>query len=142
MAGKGRSRGIAISYIYTILNTVIGLFMSAYIIRMMGQTEYGIYQTMTSFATYLTLFQFGTGSIMTRNISLCRKDGSEINSYKKNTSTIWSVAVIQAAVIAVISIVFYFMIDTIYQKSLTIDRRTKNDFIFFYTSLKRNHSWM
>ena len=136
MAGKGRSRGIAISYIYTILNTVIGLFMSAYIIRMMGQTEYGIYQTMTSFATYLTLFQFGTGSIMTRNISLCRKDGSEINSYKKNTSTIWSVAVIQAAVIAVISIVFYFMIDTIYQKSLTIDQINYGKLLFLIVALK------
>lgn len=136
MAGKGRSRGIAISYIYTILNTVIGLFISAYIIRMMGQTEYGVYQTMTSFATYLTLFQFGTGSIMTRNISLCRKDGSETQLYKKNTSTIWTVAVIQAVIIAIISIVFYLMIDVIYQKSLTIGQIQYGKLLFLIVALK------
>lgn len=136
MAGKGRSRGIAISYIYTILNTVIGLFISAYIIRMMGQTEYGVYQTMTSFATYLTLFQFGTGSIMTRNISLCRKDGSETQLYKKNTSTIWTVAVIQAVIIAIISIVFYLMIDVIYQKSLTIGQIQYGKRLFLIVALK------
>ena len=136
MVGKGRSRGIAISYIYTILNTVIGLFISAYIIRMMGQTEYGVYQTMTSFATYLTLFQFGTGSIMTRNISLCRKDGSETQLYKKNTSTIWTVAVIQAVIIAIISIVFYLMIDVIYQKSLTIGQIQYGKRLFLIVALK------
>lgn len=136
MAGKGRSRGIAISYIYTILNTVIGLFISAYIIRMMGQTEYGVYQTMTSFATYLTLFQFGTGSIMTRNISLCRKDGSETQLYKKNTSTIWTVAVIQAVIIASISIVFYLMIDVIYQKSLTTGQIQYGKLLFLIVALK------
>lgn len=136
MVGKGRSRGIAISYIYTILNTVIGLFISAYIIRMMGQTEYGVYQTMTSFATYLTLFQFGTGSIMTRNISLCRKDGSETQLYKKNTSTIWTVAVIQAVIIAIISIVFYLMIDVIYQKSLTIGQIQYGKLLFLIVALK------
>lgn len=68
-----RGKGIAISYIYTILNTVIGFFMSAFVLRMLGKTDYGVYQTMTSFLTYLTLFEFGTGTIMTRNISLCKK---------------------------------------------------------------------
>ena len=136
MAGQGRSRGIAISYTYTILNTVIGLFMSAYIIRMLGQTEYGVYQTMTSFATYLTLFQFGTGSIMTRNISLCRKDGSETRLYKKNTSTIWTVAVIQSAIIAIISIVFYLMIDSIYQRSLTVDQINYGKLLFLIVAFK------
>ena len=72
-----RGKGIAISYIYTILNTVIGFFMSAFVLRMLGKTDYGVYQTMTSFLTYLTLFEFGTGTIMTRNISLCKKDDSD-----------------------------------------------------------------
>lgn len=120
MEGKGRGKGIAISYVYTILNTVIGLFMSAYIIRMMGQTEYGVYQTMTSFATYLALFQFGTNSIMTRNISLCKKDGTEIELYRKNTSTIWTVSIIQGVIIAAASLGFYLMIDLIYKNSLTV----------------------
>ena len=136
MVGKGRNRGITLSYIYSILNTIIGLFMSAYIIRMMGQTEYGVYQTMTSFATYLTLFQFGTGSIMTRNISLCRSDGSETKLYQKNTSTIWTVAVIQVVIIVIISIVFYSLIDIIYKSSLTPDQINYGKLLFLIVAVK------
>lgn len=110
--------------------------MSAYIIRMMGQTEYGVYQTMTSFATYLTLFQFGTGSIMTRNISLCRKDGSETDLYKKNTATVWTVAVVQAVIIAAISVIFCLMIDTIYKNSLTADQINYGKVLFAIVAVK------
>ena len=92
-----RGKGIAISYIYTILNTVIGFFMSAFILRMLGKTDYGVYQTMTSFLTYLTLFEFGTGTIMTRNISLCKKDGTENDDIRKNISTVWTTTCILSA---------------------------------------------
>lgn len=136
MAGKGRSRGIAISYIYTILNTIIGLFMSAYIIRLMGQTEYGLYQTMSSFAAYLALFQFGTGSIMTRNISMCGKQDYEEKLYKKNTSTIWTIAVIQAVIIVVVSLVFYLLIDSIYQQSLTPSQIIYGKKLFLFVAAK------
>lgn len=120
MAGKGRGKGIAVSYVYTILNTIIGLFMSAYIIRLMGQTEYGLYQTMASFGAYLALFQFGTGSIMTRNIAMCSREECEENLYKRNTSTIWTIAIMQAVIIAIVSLAFYLSIDIIYQQSLTL----------------------
>lgn len=136
MAGESRGKGIAISYVYTVLNTVIGLFMSAYIIRTMGQTEYGVYQTMTSFATYLTLFQFGTNSIMTRNISLCKKDSTEIELYRKNTSTIWTVTIIQAAIIAAASLGFYLMIDLIYKNSLTVEQIQYGKILFLIVVVK------
>lgn len=136
MARKGRGKGIAISYIYTILNTIIGLFISAYIIRLMGQTEYGLYQTMSSFATYLVLFQFGTGSIMTRNISMCSKANSERQLYKKNISTIWTIAIIQVAIIAVVSLVFYLLIDLIYQQSLTQYQIVYGKQLFLFVAAK------
>ena len=136
MARKGRGKGIAISYIYTISNTIIGLFMSAYIIRLMGQTEYGLYQTMSSFAAYLALFQFGTGSVMTRNISMCSKKNSERKLYKKNTSTIWTIAIIQVAIIAVVSLVFYLLIDLIYQQSLTQYQIVYGKQLFLFVAAK------
>lgn len=136
MAGKGRGKGIAISYIYTILNTIIGLFMSAYIIRLMGKTEYGLYQTMSSFAAYLVLFQFGTGSIMTRNISMCGKQDHDKKLYEKNTSTIWTIAVIQAVIIAIVSLVFYLLIDSLYQQSLTQSQIVYGKQLFLFVSAK------
>ena len=69
---KSRGTGLVLSYVYTICNAVIGLFISAFLLRKLGQTDYGVYQTMSSFVTYLGLLEFGTGTIMTRNISLCK----------------------------------------------------------------------
>lgn len=133
---SSRNKGIALSYVYTILNTAIGLFMSAFILRMLGKTEYGVYQTMTSFATYLTLFQFGTGSIMARNISLCRKSQADDDSFKRNVSTIWTVALLQAAVIGAVSLIFYFLIGTIYQRSLTPEQISYGKVLFLLVAVR------
>ena len=104
--------------------------MSAFVLRVLGKTEYGIYQTMTSFITYLALLEFGTGTIMTRNISLCRKDGSENEHIQKNVSTIWSITAILSIVIFTASLIFFFSIDLIYASSLTTPQRNYGKIIF------------
>ena len=117
-----RKKGIALSYVYTIMNTVIGLFMSAYIIQSVGQADYGIYQAVTAFVSYLVLFELGTGTILTRNISLLKKDGSETDQIQKNISTIWIISLLMSGIIVAVSIGFYFMMDGIYSNSLTADQ--------------------
>lgn len=114
-----RGRGIVLSYIYTALNTVLGIFMSAFIIRILGQIEYGVYQTMTSFLSYIVLFEFGTGTIMTRNISLCAKDGTEKEKINKNVSTIMVIALFLCIIILSALVIFYLFIPSVYSKSLT-----------------------
>ena len=64
-----RKLGIALSYANTILNMVVGIFLSSYLLRILGNTEYGIYQTITSFVNYLVLLEFGTGTVITRNLT-------------------------------------------------------------------------
>lgn len=131
-----RGKGIAISYIYTILNTVIGFFMSAFVLRMLGKTDYGVYQTMTSFLTYLTLFEFGTGTIMTRNISLCKKDDSDSDELKKNISTVWTTTCILSSFICIGVFIFYLLIGTIYHKSLTPEQIETGKIIFLISAVK------
>ena len=76
---KSRNRGIAMAYASTGLKMVLSLFLSSFLLRRLGDTDYGIYQTIASFANYLVLLEFGTGTVMTRNISLCsqRFDGQK-----------------------------------------------------------------
>ena len=71
-----RSSGITLSYVYNILNMICGVFLSSFLIKSLGGTEYGIYQTISSFANYLVLLEFGVGTVMTRNISGCRGQNS------------------------------------------------------------------
>lgn len=133
---NSRSKGISISFVYTILNTIIGLFMSAYVLRIVGKTEYGLYQTMTSFVTYLALFEFGTGTIMARNISLCKKDGSESSIINKNISTLFIVTGVQVIIIIFVAFGFYYSIDTLYKNSLTVIQIQYGKILFLLSSIK------
>lgn len=74
-----RKFGIALSYLTLILNTVIGLFFTPFLIRTLGDAEYGLYQLVQSFAAYLVVVNCGTGTAMTRNLVKFRTKGEEKN---------------------------------------------------------------
>ncbi len=125
-----RSAGIALSYVNTCLNMVCGLFLSAYLLRMLGDTSYGVYQNITSFANYLVLLEFGTGTVMTRNLSVCRSRNAPEDVIKKNVSTIWTITCVLAAIIAFVSVLFYFFLDNIYSATMTVAQIAEGKRIF------------
>lgn len=129
---KNRSKGIVISYINTAVNLICGLFLSSFLIRSLGDTEYGIYQTISSFASYLVLLEFGTGTVMTRNISVCIGKKQRKEEIDKNTSTICMITNFLTILIVLVSVVLYFSIESIYSHILTAEQieYAKNIFIF------------
>ena len=132
---KNRSIGIVLSYLNTGMDMVCGLFLSSFLLRMLGDTEYGIYQTIASFANYLILLEFGTGTVMTRNISMCRGGGAEREEIQRNVTSIWMLAWILAAVIAAVAAVFYLSIDSIYAATLDLAQRAHAKNIFLLVTV-------
>lgn len=128
---KNRPIGIVLSYTNTFLNMVCGLFLSSFLLRKLGDTDYGIYQTISSFVNYLVLLEFGTGTVITRNIARCR-GRAEDAAIQKNVSTIWTVNLLLSVVILAVSVIFYLNIETIYAKTLTSEqmRYAKRIFVF------------
>lgn len=118
---KKRNVGIVLSYAYTFLNMVIGLFMSSFMLRQLGDVEYGLYQTVSSFATYLVLLEFGTGSVMSRNVVVA-KNKNDADYLKKNITTIWYMTVILSLIILIVASVFYFNIGFIYSKTMSYEQ--------------------
>lgn len=131
-----RSTGIALSYVNTVANAVIGLFLSAYIVRQIGSAENGVYQSMSSFLSYLTVLEFGIGSIMTRNISLCRKDGSDEETILRNVSTVWYISLGLSVLILLAAGVFYCFIDRIYAASMTEAQIGEGKLIFLLMTVR------
>ncbi len=127
---KSRGRGILLSYGYIFCNMICGLFLSSFLIRQLGDTEYGLYQTISAFATYLVMLEFGTGTVMTRNIAVCRNSENK-DKLKNNISTVWYMTVFLSLVIIAVSVVFYFNIGNIYAKTMTAEQVAygKNIFI-------------
>ena len=132
---NSRGKGIVLSYGYLIINMLCGVFLSSYLISELGDTEYGIYQTISSFANYLVMLEFGTGTIMTRNISMCRGSGESKLKINENISTIWTVTNILAAVIALVSVVMYFSIEFIYADSFTSANIQNAKYIFIFIAI-------
>ena len=129
---KNRSKGIVLSYVNSGLSMICGLFLSSYLLRMLGDTEYGVYQTVSAFANYLVLFEFGTGTVMTRNLSMCFGKKASREEIDKNVSTIWSITNILAIFILIVSVVFYCLIGVIYTKSLTVEQIAYGRKIFVF----------
>ena len=115
---KSRGAGITLSYVNTFLNMVCGLFLSAFLLRSLGDTDYGVYQTVSSFANYLVLLEFGTGTVMTRNLSACRARNATKDEIEKNVSTIWTITNVLSLVIIAVSALFYLSLGSIYSNSL------------------------
>lgn len=116
---NSRQNGTILSYANTFVNMITGVFLSSFLIRMLGNTEYGIYQTISSFANYLVLLEFGTGTVMTRNLSVCRAKSVGKEEINKNVSTIWVITIILSIVIFFVSVIFYVNIHNIYSESMT-----------------------
>ena len=126
-----RRTGVLLSYANSIINLIVGLVLSTAILRLLGDTEYGVYQTIASFANYLILLEFGTGTVMTRNISMLKSKNCTKEEIDNNTSTVWTVTTILSLLIVIVSVVFYCLIDVIYQNSLSPQQiaHAKNIFI-------------
>ena len=116
---RNRSAGITLSYVNTFLHMFCGLFLSAFLLRSLGKTEYGIYQTIASFANYLVLLQFGVGTVMTRNLSVCRSKNAGLDEINRNISTLWTITNVLAGVILLVSVGFYFSVGIIFSGSMT-----------------------
>ena len=113
---------MTLSYINTAVNMVVGLILSSFLLQSLGDTEYGLYQTISSFSSYLVLLEFGTGTVMTRNMSVCinSKDTKDLkDAMNRNYSTVWIISLILSMLILAVSMVFYFCVGAIYSKTMT-----------------------
>lgn len=76
--------GAILSYIQMILSIAIGLFYTPIMIRLLGQSEYGLYSTIISVTSMLTILNLGFGSAYQRYYSQYRKRGDEVNIARLN----------------------------------------------------------
>ena len=58
--------GAALNYVSIILNMVVGLLYTPYMLRMLGQSEYGLYSLAASIIAYLTVLDLGFGNAIVR----------------------------------------------------------------------------
>ena len=73
--------GVVLNYIVIILNTVVGLLYTPYMLRMMGQSEYGLYSLVASVIAYLTVLDLGFGNAIVRYTAKFRAEKKTEEQY-------------------------------------------------------------
>ncbi|MBA5850026.1 polysaccharide biosynthesis protein [Clostridium sp. cel8] len=84
MKKNQRKVGAILSYISLILSTTISLGYTPFMLRKMGQSEYGLYSLTASVVGYLTILDFGFGNAVVRYTAKYRalnKKEKEYNLY-------------------------------------------------------------
>ena len=67
-----RKIGTLLSYLHILISNTISIIYTPYMLQMMGQSEYGLYGTASSFIAYLSILNFGIGGAYIRFNARCR----------------------------------------------------------------------
>ncbi len=79
-----RKAGALLSYAHIIVTTAISLIYTPYMLRMMGQSEYGLYGSASSFVSYLSVLSFGIGGSYIRFNAIARAKGDKSEEDRLN----------------------------------------------------------
>lgn len=116
--------GAILSYVVMGLSNIVGLVYTPYMLRMMGQSEYGLYSLVASVVAYLTILDLGFGNTIIRYTAKFRAEGKD--EEQKSMFGMFIVLYSGIGVIAfILGMVLYFNIDAIYGNSLTAEELSK-----------------
>lgn len=76
--------GAILSYVQMALNTVVGLAYTPIMIRLLGQSEYGLYNTVSSTISMLSILSLGFNASYVRYYSKYKKDNDSLSIYRLN----------------------------------------------------------
>lgn len=82
MAVNQLKAGAVLSYITIGLHNIVGLLYTPYMLRMMGQNEYGLYSLVTSVVAYLTVLDLGFGNAIVRYTAKFRAEAKTKEQYE------------------------------------------------------------
>lgn len=111
--------GAALNYAIIGLNTLVGLLYTPYMLRCLGQNEYGLYSLVASVIAYLTLLDFGFGNAIVRYTAKYRSEGKLQEQWE-----MFGMFLIVYTVIGImafsIGLGLYFNVDALFDRTMTV----------------------
>ncbi len=111
--------GVVLNYVIIALNTLVGLAYTPYMLRCLGQNEYGLYSLVASVIAYLTILDFGFGNAIIRYTAKFRAEGK-----KKEQWEMFGMFLIVYSIIGIIALCgglgLYFNVDELFDNTMTM----------------------
>lgn len=118
MAINQLKAGAVLNYVVLGINNLVGLLYIPYMLRMMGQSEYGLYSLVASVIAYLTIMDFGFGNAIIRYTAKFRAEGKSEEQY-----SMFGMFLILYSAIGVITfgagLALYFNVDALFGDTMT-----------------------
>lgn len=108
-------KGAALSYVTIILTNGIGLLLTPFIIRHLGNDEYGLYTLMGALIGYISVLDLGLNNTIVRFVAKyrARQDKQGEDNFLATVMLIYAAI---SAIIVLFGIGFYFNLDSVFEK--------------------------
>ena len=113
-----RKRGAILSYLSIILSTVVQLVYTPLLIRMLGQSEYGLYSLVSSVIGYLTVLDLGFGNAIVVFTAKYRAN-KEYAKEKKLHGMFLVIFCIIGLIAGLLGLLLYFNVPLLFGKIMT-----------------------
>ncbi|MBD5418808.1 MAG: oligosaccharide flippase family protein [Bacteroides sp.] len=118
MAVNQVKAGAALNYVIIGLNALTGLLYTPFMLRCLGQNEYGLYSLVASVIAYLTLLDFGFGSAITRFAAKIRATGTKQDEWRLYGMFMTAYCVI-GILITIAGFILYSNTDRMFDRTMT-----------------------
>lgn len=116
--------GAFLSYVSIGLNNVVGLLYIPFMLRMMGQTEYGLYSLVASVIAYLTVLDLGFGNAIIRYTAKFRAEGKQREQYE-----MFGMFLLLYSFVGIIALLIggmlYCNVDRLFDRTMTVEELEK-----------------
>lgn len=129
-----RKSGIILSYVSIIVSTLVQLVYTPFLIRMLGQSEYGLYSLVYSIIGYLTVLDLGFGNAIVVYTAKYRAQ-KMYDKEKKLHGMFYVIFCIIGIVAGFFGLILYFNVENVFANTMTLKELNKAKIMMLILSL-------
>lgn len=118
MAVNQLKAGVVLNYATIALHTLGGLLYTPFMLRMLGQSEWGLYSLVSSVISYLTILDFGFGNATIRYTAKFRAEGKTTEQYQF-FGMVFTLYLIIGIMAFIGGLALYFNVDNMFGATMT-----------------------
>lgn len=115
--------GTILSYVYLIINNIVQILYTPFMLQKMGQAEYGVYSLCMSIVNYLTVLDFGLGNAIIKYVAENKKEDKK--QQNKLNGLFLKIYGILGLCVLIIGVIIAFNVNSIFSNSLTVEEMSK-----------------
>lgn len=113
--------GAILSYVNILVGVIVGLGYTPIMIRLLGQSEFGLYSLIGSLVAYLSVLDMGLGNTIVRYVSRNRAVGDKKSESELNGLFLAIYSII-GLITLIIGSILYFNVNNMFGATLSIDQ--------------------